>query len=222
MKKINSSKTICLFQKELAGKKNYSISIMLRLVPVIFKYKFFCICLLILIIFSKTNFVFSLTIDEYSKNIFGDVLFIRHSIAPGFGDPKNFDLKDCSTQRNLNQDGRDQAFIIGEKIKAAGIKFSKIFSSQWCRCLETGKYLNLGDVILEPGLNSFFQGIVSKEKTLSKLRKKIRSFESKKELILMITHQVTISAITGITVSSGGAVAFNSISGESKEVRIFD
>ena len=55
MKKINSSKTICLFQKELAGKKNYSISIMLRLVPVIFKYKFFCICLLILIIFSKTS-----------------------------------------------------------------------------------------------------------------------------------------------------------------------
>ena len=192
MKKINSSKTICLFQKELAGKKNYSISIMLRLVPVIFKYKFFCICLLILIIFSKTNFVFSLTLDEYSKNIFGDVLFIRHSIAPGFGDPKNFDLNDCSTQ------------------------------SQWCRCLETGKYLNLGEVILEPGLNSFFQGFVSKEKTLSELRKKIRSFESKKELILMITHQVTISAITGITVSSGGAVAFNSISGESKEVRIFD
>ena len=195
---------------------------MLRLFTNTFDCKFFGRCLLILIIFSKTNFVFSFSLDEYSKNIFGDVLFIRHAIAPGFGDPQNFDLNDCSTQRNLSQDGREQAILIGEKIKEAGIKFSKIFSSQWCRCLETAKYLNLGDVIIEPGLNSFFQGIVAKEKTLSKLRKRIRSFESKKELVLMITHQVTINAITGIAVSSGGAVAFNSILGESKEVGIFD
>ena len=195
---------------------------MLRLFTNIFDCKFFGRCLLILIIFSKTNFVFSFSLDEYSKNIFGDVLFVRHAIAPGFGDPQNFDLNDCSTQRNLSQDGREQAILIGEKIKESGIKFSKIFSSQWCRCLETAKYLNLGDVIIEPGLNSFFQGIVAKEKTLSKLRKRIRSFESKKELVLMITHQVTINAITGIAVSSGGAVAFNSILGESKEVGIFD
>ena len=195
---------------------------MLRLFTNIFDSKFFGRCLLILIIFSKTNFVFSFSLDEYSKNIFGDVLFVRHAIAPGFGDPQNFDLNDCSTQRNLSQDGREQAILIGEKIKESGIKFSKIFSSQWCRCLETAKYLNLGDVIIEPGLNSFFQGIVAKEKTLSKLRKRIRSFESKKELVLMITHQVTINAITGIAVSSGGAVAFNSILGESKEVGIFD
>ena len=152
----------------------------------------------------------------------GKIIFIRHALAPGNGDPENFDLNDCSTQRNLSQDGREQAILIGEKIKESGIKFSKIFSSQWCRCLETAKYLNLGDVIIEPGLNSFFQGIVAKEKTLSKLRKRIRSFESKKELVLMITHQVTINAITGIAVSSGGAVAFNSILGESKEVGIFD
>ena len=195
---------------------------MLRLFTNIFDCKFFGRCLLILIIFSKTNFVFSFSLDEYSKNIFGDVLFVRHAIAPGFGDPQNFELNDCSTQRNLSQDGREQAILIGEKIKESGIKFSKIFSSQWCRCLETAKYLNLGDVIIEPGLNSFFQGIVAKEKTLSKLRKRIRSFESKKELVLMITHQVTINAITGIAVSSGGAVAFNSILGESKEVGIFD
>ena len=195
---------------------------MLRLFTNIFDCKFFGRCLLILIIFSKTNFVFSFSLDEYSKNIFGDVLFVRHAIAPGFGDPQNFDLNDCSTQRNLSQDGREQAILIGEKIKESGIKFSKIFSSQWCRCLETAKYLNLGDVIIEPGLNSFFQGIVAKEKTLSKLRKRIRSFESKKDLVLMITPQVTINAITGIAVSSGGAVAFNSILGEAKEVGIFD
>ena len=167
-------------------------------------------------------FAFSYTLDDYAKNPFGNVLFIRHALAPGFGDPINFDLNDCSTQRGLNRDGREQAYRIGEKIKAAGIKFSKIYSSQWCRCMETSEYLNLGEITPEIGLNSFFQGIVKKDKTLSILRKRLKSFEAKQHLVLMVTHQVTITAITGITVSSGGAVAFSSKSGESREVKILD
>ena len=75
---------------------------------------------------------------------------------------------------------------------------------------------------MEPGLNSFFQGIVPKDKTLSILLKRLESVESKQELVLMVTHQVTITAVTGITVSSGGAVAFNTESGESREVRILN
>ena len=82
--------------------------------------------------------------------------------------------------------------------------------------------MNLGEITVEPGLNSFFQGIVPKDKTLSILRKRLESVEEKKGLVLMITHQVTITAVTGITVSSGGAVAFNTKSGESREVRILD
>ena len=82
--------------------------------------------------------------------------------------------------------------------------------------------MNLGEIIVEPGLNSFFQGIVPKDKTLDRLRKRQESVEAKQELVLMITHQVTISAITGITVSSGGAVAFSSKTGESKEITILD
>ena len=135
---------------------------------------------------------------------------------------KNFDLNDCSTQRNLNREGRDQAYRIGEKFKAYGIIFSKIYSSQWCRCMETAALFNLGEITAESGLNSFFQGIVPKDKTLSILRKKLNSIEVKKQFVLMITHQVTISAITGITVSSGGAVAFSSKTGESKEITILD
>ena len=147
---------------------------------------------------------------------------IRHALAPGFGDPQNFDLNNCSTQRNLDGEGREQAFRIGEKIKAARIKFSKIYSSQWCRCLETAKNMNLGEITVEPGLNSFFQGIVPKEKTLSILRERLKSIETNQQLVLMVTHQVTITAVTGITVSSGGVVAFNTNSGESREVRILD
>ena len=178
----------------------------------------------VLALFFFTNYVlaFSYTLDEYAKNPFGNVLFIRHTLAPGFGDPQNFDLNECSSQRNLNGKGREQAFIIGEKIKEAGIKFKKIYSSQWCRCIETAEYMNLGKINVEPGLNSFFQEIVPKEKTLSILRERLKSIEANQQLVLMVTHQVTITAITGITVSSGGAVAFNTKSGESREVRTID
>ena len=186
------------------------------------KIQFIRIGILAVLIFGKSGFAFSYTLNEYAKNPFGYVLLIRHALAPGFGDPQNFDLNDCSTQRNLDGEGREQAFIIGEKIKAARIKFSKIYSSQWCRCLETAKYMNLGEITVEPGLNSFFQGIVQKDKTLDRLRIRLESVEAKQELVLMVTHQVTITAVTGITVSSGGAVAFNTKSEESREVRILD
>ena len=186
------------------------------------KIQFIRIGILAVLIFGKSGFAFSYTLNEYAKNPFGNVLLIRHALAPGFGDPQNFDLNNCSTQRNLDGEGREQAFRIGEKIKAARIKFSKIYSSQWCRCLETAKNMNLGEITVEPGLNSFFQGIVQKDKTLDRLRIRLESVEAKQELVLMVTHQVTITAVTGITVSSGGAVAFNTKSGESREVRILD
>ena len=186
------------------------------------KIQFIRICILAVLIFGKSGFAYSYTLNEYAINPFGNVLLIRHALAPGFGDPQNFDLNNCSTQRNLDGEGREQAFRIGEKIKAARIKFSKIYSSQWCRCLETAVYMNLGQITEEPGLNSFFQGIVPKDKTLSILRKRLESVEAKQKLVLMITHQVTITAVTGITVSSGGAVAFNTKSGEFREVKILD
>ena len=184
------------------------------------KTKIKSIFILTILIFSKSGFAISYTLDDYAKKPFGNIIFVRHALAPGFGDPQNFDLNECSTQRNLNEKGREQAFRIGEKIKEAGIKFIKIYSSQWCRCMETAEYMNLGKITAEPGLNSFFQGIVPKEKTLYILRERLKSIEENQQLVLMVTHQVTITAVTGITVSSGGAVAFSTKSGESREVRI--
>ena len=178
------------------------------------------IFIIAVLIFSKSGFAISYTLDDYAKNPFGNILFVRHALAPGFGDPQNFDLNECSSQRNLNGKGREQAFKIGEKIKEAGIIFKKIFSSQWCRCIETAEYMNVGKINVEPGLNSFFQGIVTKEKTLSILRERLNAIESNPQLVLMVTHQVTITAVTGITVSSGGVVAFSTKSGESREVKI--
>ena len=86
----------------------------------------------------------------------GHVALIRHGLAPGTGDPPGFRVDDCRTQRNLSPAGRAQARAIGERFRANGIDTAAVFSSQWCRCLETARLLGLGEVQALPGLNSFF------------------------------------------------------------------
>src|SRR5512145_2006256 len=76
----------------------------------------------------------------------GRVLMLRHATAPGTGDPPNFRLDDCATQRNLDAAGRAQAALLGRRLAQAGIERAKIYSSQWCRCLETARLLELGPV----------------------------------------------------------------------------
>ncbi|MGB5455965.1 MAG: histidine phosphatase family protein [Gammaproteobacteria bacterium] len=131
------------------------------------------------------------------------VLMIRHALAPGVGDPDDFNLDDCSTQRNLNQAGREQAKAIGHWLRSRGIGQVKLYSSQWCRCLETARLMQMGTVTPLPALNSFFQRPEDREPNLSSLRKFIHENTKPGELIIMITHQVTISAITGQWADSG-------------------
>jgi hypothetical protein len=116
-----------------------------------FRFNTRLIYIVLVLILVKSNLVFSYTLKEYAKKPFGNVLFIRHAMAPGYGDPPNFVINDCSTQRNLNNDGRTQAVKIGRIIKREGIKFLKIYSSQWCRCLETARLTDLGKILIEPG-----------------------------------------------------------------------
>ena len=59
----------------------------------------------------------SISIEEYAKAPFGNVLFIRHTVAPGFADPANFMIEDCVTQSNLNAEGKRQAEKIGKLFK---------------------------------------------------------------------------------------------------------
>ena len=78
----------------------------------------------------------------------GSLIFIRHAYAPGSGDPNNFELNDCDTQRNLNDKGINQAKKIGIILKKLGIDNKNVYSSEWCRCQDTaklafGEYKNL-------------------------------------------------------------------------------
>jgi phosphohistidine phosphatase SixA len=148
----------------------------------------------------------------------GGVLLLRHAIAPGFGDPAGFRIDDCSTQRNLSRAGRQQASAIGAWLRARGVSRAKVYSSQWCRCLETAELLDLGDVSPLPALNSFFQRPEDRALNLSALRRFLVDQPLQNEPLVLVTHQVTVTALTGVFPSSGeGVVATLGENGELRE-----
>ncbi|KZB68033.1 histidine phosphatase family protein [Thalassospira lucentensis] len=132
---------------------------------------------------------------------------MRHAIAPGTGDPKNFVIGDCNTQRNLDEAGRNQARAIGGRVREAGILLDVVLSSQWCRCLETAKLLGLGNVIETPALNSFFRDGSTKKIQTDQIIDRLRALP-KHSNALLITHQVNITALTGVYPSSGEIILF--------------
>lgn len=127
---------------------------------------------------------------------------LRHATAPGTGDPAHFALGECSTQRNLSHEGRKQAVKIGDRFRANGIDKIRVFSSQWCRCLETAKLLSLGPVQELPVLNSFFRHYEREESQTQALREWLVQ-QDFTEPLLLVTHQVNITALTDIYPDSG-------------------
>ena len=149
-------------------------------------------------------------LETIRRGISANVIFMRHALAPGFGDPEYFIKEDCSTQRNLNTKGRLQARLIGNYLRSTNLKFSQILTSEWCRCIDTAKELNLGQWTTFSGLNSFFQEYEKKDQVMNKLQKKLDSL-GYSDLALFVTHQVVISEQTGIVPRSGEMVLYNSI-----------
>ncbi len=136
----------------------------------------------------------------------GKLIFIRHAYAPGNGDPVDFNLNDCFTQRNLSKDGRKQAQRIGEFFNKNKIEIDKVLSSEWCRCKETAK-IAFKNYSTNSFLNSFYSAKFSKnkDKQVKAFNKYIKNFKSKKNLIL-VTHYVFISEVLNYGPSSGEIV----------------
>lgn len=151
----------------------------------------------------------------YEPNHFA---IMRHAEAPGTGDPENFDVHDCTTQRNLSTSGRDQAKVIGERIRANGIKDAKIYTSQWCRCIDTAELMNIGPVQELPALNSFYQRYQNKEKNLTALRQFLSDNRDNSSPIILVTHQVTISALTAQYTRQGEIVIIKHLGGDTLEI----
>lgn len=133
------------------------------------------------------------------------VVLIRHALAPGTGDPPRFQLEDCTTQRNLSENGRQQARKIGAAFRRNGIATARVLSSRWCRCLETARLLDLGEVEPFPALDSFFATSERGPRQTAELHE----FLSKPyvgPLRILVTHQVNITALTDIFPRSGEMV----------------
>jgi len=138
----------------------------------------------------------------------GRVLMLRHALAPGTGDPPNFRIGDCSTQRNLDAVGRAQAAALGKRMKQAGVTRARVYSSQWCRCLETARLLNLGPVEELPALNSLYNRPESREKNVAALRAFFAALPADGAPVVLVTHQFTIGEFTGGGTASGGGSVF--------------
>lgn len=129
---------------------------------------------------------------------------IRHALAPGTFDPPGFRVDECTTQRNLSAEGRNQAVRIGELFRANGIGAARLYSSQWCRCLETATLMKLGDVSPQPLLNSFAQNRDRVVQQTAALRPWIAQLDLAGTV--MVTHQVVITALSEVFPGSGEIV----------------
>lgn len=135
------------------------------------------------------------------------VAIMRHALAPGSGDPAGFVVDDCETQRNLSPEGKEQARRIGQHMRDNGIRQAELFSSAWCRCVDTATETGLGTVtILEP-LNSFFSDRTTSAEQTRALRQWINERLSGEAVLpaVLVTHQVNLTALTGEYPASGEA-----------------
>ena len=134
------------------------------------------------------------------------LIFIRHALAPGNGDPENFELQNCSTQRNLDDIGIQQSKRIGLIFKKNEIKIDKIYSSEWCRCKDTAKYA-FNDFKTFDALNSFYdiRFAANEDKQIKDFYEFIDNIDSKNNIVF-VTHYVVIGAILNIGTSSGEIV----------------
>jgi phosphohistidine phosphatase SixA len=146
----------------------------------------------------------ALPLTELAKP--GRVLMLRHALAPGTGDPPGFRLRECATQRNLSADGRAQAVEIGKLLARAGITRPKIYSSQWCRCLETARLLDVGPVEELPALNNLFGRPQNRAPQVDTLRALLAELPPDGPPVIWVTHGSTILALIGRYAASGGGV----------------
>ncbi|OWV31678.1 histidine phosphatase family protein [Halomonas campaniensis] len=132
----------------------------------------------------------------------GLVILMRHSLAPGIGDPPGFERGRCETQRNLSAAGRTQAEAAGRAFRERDIPIATVYSSSWCRALDTAELMALGSVEPVPWLDSFFRGQVDQALITQTAQEQIAAWQGEGNLLL-VTHQVNITALVGGGVGSG-------------------
>ena len=135
----------------------------------------------------------------------GNIVIFRHANAPGGGDPSGLKLDDCSTQRNLDASGREQARRIGERLRQERVTVGAVWASQWCRTRETAELLQAGPVRDALSFNSFFADRSREAAQTAAAREALLAWRGPGALVV-VTHQVNITALTGVFPASGEGV----------------
>ncbi|MGE0097729.1 MAG: histidine phosphatase family protein [Hydrogenophaga sp.] len=131
----------------------------------------------------------------------GCVVLMRHAqTESGIGDPPNFQLGECNTQRNLSEAGREQARRVGAAFIRERVQLAQVRSSAWCRCVDTAM-LAFKENTVWPPINSFFGGEGRDSQTREVLAA-VQGWKAPRNLML-VTHQVNITALTGEYLAMG-------------------
>ncbi len=163
-----------------------------------------------LLIFICSFFLPAVYANESAWNLLqegGKIVFIRHAYAPGRGDPDHFIIEDCTTQRNLNQQGIDQSISMGKDFFKYNVPIQQVYSSQWCRCKDTAFYA-FGDYLELSSLNSTFQGKYREnhQRQMNELQELIADWNDGEGNLIFVTHYVIIGGLLGYYPSSGELV----------------
>ena len=135
----------------------------------------------------------------------GSILLIRHANAPGIGDPDGFKLNDCTSQRNLDDSGRAQARRVGEQVRRHGVTVGAVLTSQWCRARDTAELAFPGLVRDDASFNSFFEASALEKPQTAAALATLSAWRGPGVLVV-VSHQVNITALTGIYPASGEGV----------------
>jgi broad specificity phosphatase PhoE len=138
----------------------------------------------------------------------GNVLLMRHaSTQEGLGDPEGFRIGDCTTQRNLSPQGREESKRIGERLRREKVPIARVFSSPWCRCIDTA-WLAFGHVEEWEPRSSFFDFPDREAQYTASVKQRIATYASRKPPgnVVMVTHNVNIAALTKLSVATGEIV----------------
>ena len=137
----------------------------------------------------------------------GLLLFMRHANAPGVGDPDNFRVEDCSTQRNLSERGRAQAMEVGARLKREGVTWASVQSSRWCRCLDTAR-LAFGAAEPLDLLNSGFSDArAGRPDKADELRHYLLAQPRERSNRIYVTHMVNIMRLLNVNTADAEIVA---------------
>lgn len=137
----------------------------------------------------------------------GQVVLVRHALTdPGVGDPEGMKLSDCTTQRNLSEEGRRDAVQLGAELRRRGVPVAALLSSPWCRCLETARLVFARPAEVHNALGNLFGRREGEAAQVDELKALVRQRAPRSGNVFMVTHGSTTYSLTGVSPETGEMV----------------